>query len=91
MRFSISSSLGIRESGVGNWDLEFGIWNFGIRDSLIRKTGFENGKRKTLNSKQKTVLQTSIEILTLPPSPFSTISNKVFKVRLLPLFSTREM
>ncbi len=33
----------------------------------------------------------SIDIFTFPPSPFSTMSNNVFNVRLLPLFSIREM
>lgn len=34
---------------------------------------------------------TSIEILTFPPSPFSTMSKSVLNVILLPSFSTREM
>ncbi len=37
------------------------------------------------------LFQSSIEIFTFPPKPFSTISKSVFSVMLLPLFSTLDM
>lgn len=40
---------------------------------------------------QNAFFYTSIDMFTFPPSPFSTISNKVFNVILLPLFSILEI
>ncbi|MRT18096.1 hypothetical protein F3C99_14200 [Vitellibacter sp. q18] len=63
-----------------------------VSSSLMADSFVLRNRQLLVAANRKTYFyQISIDIFTFPPSPFSTMSNNVFKVRLLPLFSTREM
>ena len=84
----------ITHNGLGYEQLRELALNFASTHQTENPRGFsEEGEYKQLFIAivVKCTFYTSIDIFTFPPRPFSTMSNNVFKVKLLPLFSTLEI